>query len=48
MTSEKINNSTVKEKLKKSGILVAPGFGDRGIEVKLPQLNMFVKIIFRF
>lgn len=38
--SEKINNSTVKEKLKNlSGILVAPGFGDRGMEGKIASIK---------
>jgi len=47
--SEKINTSNVNEKLSGlNGILVAPGFGGRGIEGKLMQLNMLVKTIFRF
>ena len=38
--SEKINTSTVKEKLKNlSGILVAPGFGDRGMEGKITSIK---------
>ena len=38
--SEKINKSTVKEKLKNlSGILVAPGFGDRGMEGKIASIK---------
>ena len=38
--SEKINSSTVKEKLKNlSGILVAPGFGDRGMEGKIASIK---------
>ena len=39
-TFRKINNSTVKEKLKNlSGILVAPGFGDRGMEGKIASIK---------
>ena len=38
--SEKINNSTVKEKLKNlSGILVVPGFADRGMEGKIASIK---------
>ena len=40
ISSEYINNNNVAEKLSKyHGILVAPGFGDRGIEGKVTAIN---------
>ena len=40
LSSENINNSNVKERLKGlDGVLVAPGFGDRGIEGKITTIQ---------
>lgn len=47
--SEKIDEHNVADKLKGlSGILVAPGFGDRGIEGKIAAIKYARKVKFLF